>query len=675
MMVLRVLQINHHYNMPDIVLGNGTTLIGIDRNAQLRDLYYPFVGLENQVGGSYRHRVGIWVDGKLSWLSDGQWNFTVSSGNETMSGETRAVNEELGIEIFFEDVLYNESSIFFRQITVKNLRNEARHIKIYFYHEFELYESRRGDTAYYSPQKKAIIHYKGRRVFFINALCDGMSIDDYTVGLFGIEGKEGSYLDAADGKLSQNAIEHGKVDSLMGIYMDIGGNSEKRIDYWIAIAKTIQEASDLNDYVLDRTSSYLMKTAKDFWHAWVNERSFSFYHLDDGIVDLFKKSLLILRAHVDDNGSILASGDLSLLQYGRDTYGYMWPRDGALSAVALDKAGDYNVSKRFFEFCNEVITKDGYFMHKYRPDKSLGSSWHAWVRNGSMQLPIQEDETALVLYSLWKHYEFSKDLEFIESIYNSLIKKSADFMVNYIDNATGLPKPSYDLWEEKFGTSTFTASSVFAALHAASNFSKLLGKVQHEQKYEEAAEKIKESILKYLWNEEKKMFYKMVNFEDGEPIYDNTLDFSSIYGIFRFRVLDVSDQKVTDSIQTMEDVAKKIPVGGMMRYENDVYHVGNEPVPGNPWIITTLWLAQYYIVAAREEKDFDKVKELLSWVVSHKASTGVLPEQLDALTGQHLSASPLTWSHSEYVSTIINYLEKLEDLEIYEQDEIKSETE
>lgn len=661
--------------MSDIVLGNGTTLIGIDRKAQLRDLYFPFVGLENHAGGNYRHRVGIWVDGHLSWLTDENWDFTVVSGQETMSGETRAVNEKIGIELFFEDVLYNESSIFFRQISVKNLWNDKRHIKVYFYHEFEIYESRRGDTAYYSPQKKAIIHYKGKRVFFINALCDGKSIDDYTVGLFGIEGKEGSFLDAEDGVLSKNAIEHGKVDSLMGIYIDVEANSEKKIDYWIAIAKTIQEASDLNDYVLDRTATYLMKTAKDYWNAWVNERNFNFYHLDNEIIDLFKKSLLILRAHVDDNGSILASGDSSLLQYGRDTYGYMWPRDGALSAVALDKAGDYNVSKRFFEFCNEVITKEGYFMHKYRPDKSLGSSWHSWVRDGVMQLPIQEDETALVLYSLWKHYEFSKDLEFIESIYNSLIKKSADFMVEYIDQSTGLPKPSYDLWEEKFGTSTFTASAVYAALSAASHFSKLLGKVQHEHKYKEAADKIREAILKYLWNDDKKMFYKMVNFENGSPIYDDTLDFSSIYGIFRFRVLDAYDEKVVISIQTMEELAKKIPIGGMMRYEHDVYHIGNKSVPGNPWVITTLWLAQYYIVTAKEEKDFDKVKELLSWVVSHKASTGVLPEQFDAVTGEHLSASPLTWSHSEFISTIINYLEKLEDLEIFEQDDIKSEEE
>ena len=39
-------------------------------------------------------------------------------------------------------------------------------------------------------------------------------------------------------------------------------------------------------------------------------------------------------------------------------------------------------------------------MHKYRPDKSLGSSWHPWVRNGKPELPIQEDETALVIYAL-----------------------------------------------------------------------------------------------------------------------------------------------------------------------------------------------------------------------------------------------------------------------------------
>ncbi len=657
--------------MSNIVLGNGKTLIGIDNHAQLRDLYFPFVGLENHVGGNFKHRIGVFVDGITSWLSDDEWKVDMQSGFETMSGETKAVNEKIGIELGFEDVLYNEKNIFFRQVTIKNLWAQKRQIKVFFCHEFEIYESRRGDTAYYDGEKNVVIHYKGRRVFLINAKSQGKGFDDYTIGIFGIEGKEGSYKDAEDGHLTRNPIEHGKTDSVIGIYLDVEGNSSNVIEYWITVAKTLQEVSDLNDYVLDRTPAYLIKTAKDFWHAWLNNRNFNFYHLEDDVVSLFKKSLLILRAHVDDNGSILASGDSTLLQYGRDAYSYMWPRDGALSAVALDKAGDYNVAKRFFEFSNDVITKDGYFMHKYRPDKSLGSSWHAWVYKDRPQFPIQEDETALVLYSLWKHYEFSKDLEFIESIYNSLIKKAADFMVSYIDSATGVPKPSYDLWEEKFGVSTFTCSAVYAALLAAANFSRLLGKVESEKKYTVNAEKVKETILKYLWSPELKMFRKNVNFIDGNVVADDTLDFSSIYGVFRFRVLDAHDPMVTEAIKTMENLASKIPVGGMMRYEGDVYHRKFDDVPGNPWIITTLWLAQYYIVTAREEADFAKVKEILQWVVSQATTTGVLPEQIDAHTRHHLSATPLTWSHSEFVSTIINYLEKLEELEIFVQEEIK----
>lgn len=658
--------------MPEIVLGNGKTLIGVDENAELSDLYFPFVGLENHVGGKFRHRLGVFVDGKLSWLSDDSWRIEIKAGHETMSGEIKAVSESMGIELYFEDVLYNEKNIFMRQIKIKNTWDYKRQIKLFFGHEFEIYESRRGDTAYYDPIQKVVIHYKGRRAFLINTRTSGRGFDDYNIGLFGIEGKEGSYVDASDGLLSKNPIEHGKVDSVIGVYQDIEANSDVMVDYWITIGKTIQEVSDLNDYVLDRTSSYLMKTTKDFWHAWVNNRNFNYYHLDESVVDLFKKSLLILRAHVDDNGSILASGDSTLLQYGRDAYCYMWPRDGALSAVALDKAGDYNVSKRFFEFCNDVITKDGYFMHKYRPDKSLGSSWHSWVNKDKVQFPIQEDETALVLYSLWKHHEFSKDLEFIESIYNSLIKKAADFMASYIDEETGLPQPSYDLWEEKLGVSTFTASSVYAALNSAANFSRLLGKAENEKKYKVAAERVRDAILKYLWSEEKKMFYKLVNIDNGELIIDPTLDFSSIYGIYNFRVLDVSDPRVIDSINTMEEIAKKIPVGGVMRHENDDYYKTDKNIPGNPWIITTLWLAHYYIVRAKEEKDFDKVKEILKWVVDHASSTGVLPEQIDPHTGEHLSADPLTWSHSEFVSTVINYLEKIEELGILAQEEVRA---
>ena len=71
------------------------------------------------------------------------------------------------------------------------------------------------------------------------------------------------------------------------------------------------------------------------------------------------------------------------------------------------------------------MSKEGYLLHKYNPDGTLASSWHPWVRDGQKDLPIQEDETALVLWALWNHFQQWKDVEYIKPLYRSLITKAA----------------------------------------------------------------------------------------------------------------------------------------------------------------------------------------------------------------------------------------------------------
>jgi len=302
-------------------------------------------------------------------------------------------------------------------------------------------------------------------------------------------------------------------------------------------------------------------------------------------------------------------------------------------------------------------------MHKYRPDKSIGSSWHPWVSDGRKQYPIQEDETALVLYALWKYYEISKDLEFVESIYNSLIKEAAEFMVNYRDEKTGLPKASYDIWEQYYGISTFTSSAVFGALVAATKFALLLGKEKSAEKYKEAAETIKKAILKYLYDDKESFFYKMIHTGEKQIVIDRTMDVSAIYGIYKFGVLDIIDPKVKKAIEkTIDRLEVKTEIGGIARYEGDTYHHKGGNYPGNPWIITTMWIAQYYVSIAKSESDLELVKRYLSWAVKYANPAGILPEQLDPYSGEHLSASPLVESHGEFVTTVISYLEKLEEL-------------
>src|SRR5690606_36686781 len=104
--------------------------------------------------------------------------------------------------------------------------------------------------------------------------------------------------------------------------------------------------------------------------------------------------------------------------------------------------------------------------------------------------------------ALWHFYERERDLDFVESLYAPLIKPAADFMVAYRDRGTGLPLESYDLWEERRGVFTFTASAVWAGLRAAARFARLFGDGADEEKYLRAAREVRDGVLEHLWVEE-----------------------------------------------------------------------------------------------------------------------------------------------------------------------------
>ena len=642
-------------------------LLCLDSKAQVRDLYFPYVGLENHVGRGTMHHIGAHVEGKTSWFSDPEWQIKIDYAQETLASDIEAVNNELGISLHFTDAVYNEKNIFLRKVEIRNLRDNSREIIIFFNQEFQIAETNYAATAYYDPKLKAIIHYRGRRVFLVGGEIEHKHFDDYSIGVFNADGKEGTWRDADDGILSKNPIEHGSVDSTIAFHAQVSGRGSMECNYWLIAAETIDKAGVLQQYVRVKTPEHVIKSTKDFWRAWVNKRDFTFYGLSKKAVNLFKKSLFIIRTHADKHGSIIASGDWDMFQYGKDTYAYMWPRDGALTALSLDKAGYFDTATRFFSFCNEVISREGYLFHKYRSDKALGSSWHPWFKDGRPQYAIQEDESALVLFALWEHYRITKDLEFIEDIYNTFIKRTAEFLLRFREKRTGLPAPSYDLWEEKFGISTFTTSSVYGALEAAARFAELLGKHDDAREYSSAAEIIKHAIQKYLWNEEDKCYYKLINVKDEVITYDKTVDASSAYGVFRFGVLPPEDEKLRTAVATTREKLTVRDGYGIARYTGDLYHATHAiGIPGNPWFITALWYLQYDIAVAKNEKELERVVRGFDWVESLALPSGVLSEQVHPYTGAQLSVAPLTWSHAEYVYTVINYLEKLEELGICE---------
>jgi GH15 family glucan-1,4-alpha-glucosidase len=279
-----------------IVLSNGELCVALDNHGAVRDIYFPHVGQEDHVRGNYIHRVGVWVDGRLSWLSeDPAWNIQILCAENALQSAITAKHEQLGIELTFTDIVYSDRPVFIRRVTVKNL-GQKRAIKLYFAHEYEIYKSHGSDTAYFDPISHSIIHYKGRRVFLMNATLDDEPFQDFATGRMNFQGKEGTHKDAEDGQLSKNPIEHGPADSVMGVYGEYESGQTHIAHYWIAAAQFIEEAQELNSYIVKKSAEYLVRGADDLWREWLGERDFA--DLADAHASLFRRSLMYMRAHV-----------------------------------------------------------------------------------------------------------------------------------------------------------------------------------------------------------------------------------------------------------------------------------------------------------------------------------------------------------------------------------------
>lgn len=67
----------------DIPVANGSLLVNFDDQCQLRDLYWPRVGQENQAEGE-PSRFGVRVDSPFSWVSDENWDRSLDYAGDTL---------------------------------------------------------------------------------------------------------------------------------------------------------------------------------------------------------------------------------------------------------------------------------------------------------------------------------------------------------------------------------------------------------------------------------------------------------------------------------------------------------------------------------------------------------------------------------------------------------------
>ena len=622
-------------------LGNGKMLLTFNEDYRIVDFYFSKFASENH-SADHPFMYGISVDNDFKWMDRSQIKF-MDYYDHTMVGNVGYSSG--GVDFENRDFVDIYKNVYVRCVSASNNSGIKKNVKLFFHQNFYIYGNDIGDTAAFYPEFDGILHYKENRYFMASTLDQNEnSMDQYATGVKGIGDLKGTWKDAEDNELSMNPVSIGSVDSVLRHSFDIEPNSKFSLYYYIIAGSSYEDIAEIRKEITLAYMTKLTRRTTNYWELWSSKVS---PNLDYETNALFRRSLFIVKSHANSLGSIAASCDSDILKFSHDGYYYMWPRDASIAAYALSIAGHSQTARKFFSLSTSLISSKGYMQHKYNMDGTMASSWLPHIMHGKEIYPIQQDETALLIYVLWEYFKKYNDIGFTAPFYEDLVIKAAEFMTEFV-NENGLPRESFDLWEERYGIHAYTVSTTLAGLKAAANFADVFGDQDLSKKYSSAADLMAKAFEEKFYSDEFGRYARAII--NGKP--DFTVD-SALSSIVLFGMKEPRNSRV---LSTMEAIMEKLWVngtGGIARYENDNYMRIKEDsnITGNPWIITTLWMARYYMRVG----DMERAWSLIEWVKSHRQKSGILSEQINPYTGEPHSVSPLVWSNAEFIIALLEY--------------------
>ncbi|PSO07245.1 hypothetical protein B9Q04_11910 [Candidatus Marsarchaeota G2 archaeon BE_D] len=602
---------------PNALLGNGKLMIILDDYGNLLHLYYPHVGMWQHLE---QFRLGVHHGPFFRWIPPYSDDTPHTQSYTDDTGEANTRLEVNGVGLEFYDVIHPALDVFIRRIRVRALGESP--VKLYFYHRLNIAETQFGETVFHDPDVSGLIHFKNSYFFMFGSQ---PSFSSCACGEHSVKGLSGTYVDAEDGRLLSSDVSHGSADSVAELTFNPNGDWVEGY-YYIVAGRSLEEVYSLNQYLSSKGLRKAMSEASSFWSSWFAHKPRVDRQLDGQLGSVYRSSLYVLKNCVDVDGSIIASPDAANLKLSGDSYNYCWWRDASYVAVALNETGMSQLTLKFLRFAVRNQLKEGYFYHRHRPDGSWGSTWH---RKPFIQL----DQTCSVIYTLYNYYLHTDDVSSLLEFW-PMVKSAANYVSSQIKD--GWLTPSYDLWEENYGVHVYTACMVWHGLLSAEKIGDVLGK--ERRGWSQLAESVRSRLLESMSDGS---LPRMLDRDDKRAD-------SSMLMLVNTGLIHPSTELAHKLVGYVESKLGK-KGGGVARYQGDSYW-GHE----NPWIISTLWLAQSKLLLNERESALSHIR----WVASKATQTGLLPEQVDAEGGRPLSVVPLAWSHATYVTVVNQYLGK-----------------
>lgn len=645
------------------VIGNARMLATLGRTGEIHHVFWPSIDYAQQLDET---RAGVFLPGKTHetwWVDGNRFHHAQSYVGDAPILETRATSADLGIEVRTRDFVVPGEDVIVRRFGVKNLTNEDIEARFLYYAAFDLDQSQLFNTTYADLERGALVSYRRHTAVAVGS---DRPWRTFTAGRQAPGGGGGAWRDAADGWLEGHRIDLGDTDGCaLWDLGTLGPGEVAAVDIFLAFGASKDEAIDLLSAARSRGGAALEAATTGYWNKWL-ERAERLRTGDEEIDALMRRSLVVIRLMADErHGGILAAPEFDPWLEGCGGYGFCWGRDAAYVTTAMDEAGYHEVAEGFYRWAAKAQEKDGSWLHRHWVDGSLAPSWGL----------IQIDETGSIIFGAARHFQVTGDRLFLAEVW-PVIRKAAHFLVAFRDAETGLPAPSVDLWEERTGEFTYSTAAVIVGLESAAFLAGEVGGAEAEKAaraWREAARQMRAAVDERLFAATEGRFLRGVKVlyatgdyeralvgsspslprvENGwhPPLYgrlagsvDGGVDASLLGLVVPFNVVDARDKRMRSTVKAIEERLMTERAGGVKRYDNDGYR------GGNPWVLTTLWLAQYYIEAG----EANKAEELIRWAARHRNALGLLPEQVDKHTGQAVWVVPLAWSHAMFILAVL----------------------
>ena len=599
---------------PAAIIGNGSLLATISARGEIERLFWPNVDHGQHLG---ELRLGIERVGTTYWLDDDPcaWEQSYADGSSVL----RTTAQIQGSTVEVADLVTPAEPVLVRGIRSPDAERIVVRIAP------RLDGDERSVAGYVDPGSGALVFYL-RGV----ALAVALVAPDTRTTLRESNGREAMHdlvvhRAPVDGSVSGELVDEALVLVAFGATPDE------------AIARLRRPAAVGFDVLAAERSAYDRETI-----ALARPAS------DEGAVgDLYARSLLVLEQLTDrQSGATIAAPEFDPDFEQSGGYGFVWPRDLGYVVLSFLAAGRGDLAVPALRWLAREQAPEGLWLQRYWTDGSLAPSW------GLHQL----DETGMVVFAYEAAWRELGDAALDRELWPSA-RAAADFLCGFIDEETGLPLPSVDLWEQTDGQHSYSAAATYGGLVAAAAMA-----TRHEPtvagRYREAAERVRAAIEEHLWSDEHGRYLRSrwVGRSDElgeEPpaMFDRPLRYptravrsvdredarvdSSLLGLcWPFRAVDPTSPRMR---ATIDAVARELRLsdGGVLRHEDDDY------AGGNPWLISTLWLG----LAERQAGDEAGLRASLEYTLARRTSLGLLPEQVTR-DGEPAWVVPLGWSHA-----------------------------